>query len=456
MACGLSVFAGIKIFGGAFGAFPKNSGVRIFFKEKRQKIVKALSNLKIRYLLSLQTGARAGTIAMACLGLIGTPALAGSDYVESGTHPSVGHYSADLMSHPSMQIYSIGMTAVNAIPVSAPENDFPMLELADLGDGGDDSSSEYVMQVQLAQASDDANDPLEGFNRAIFGFNEFIYSGVLGPVADVYNVLPREARTMVSSFLSNLSEPIVFINDLLQGELVRAMNTFTRFSMNSIFGFGGLADVASSAGIESHDEDFGQTLAVWGVGEGFYLVLPLLGPSSPRDAIGQLVVDPMMDPVNIYLDNHDDDDWIIPRAAAAGFRDFASIRDELVKLEKNSIDYYAAIRSLYRQKRAIEISNGSDTDLPAIPDFDFSDFPELDGPAPALGDVKDPNTDEDDEISALTQAAFVDDASMHLDPFEPRFSPEIRYTHEDAATGDEMMLERTWHAQVISATSPAR
>ncbi len=362
--------------------------------------------------------------------------VAGEVRADSGPHPSVGHFSTEFQ-----------------VQRSALENDFATLEIADIGGVGEEDSSDYLSQIQLAQVADDVNDPLESINRAVFSFNEMFYDGLIGPLADVYNVLPGESRTIVSSFLSNLSEPIVFINDVLQGEVERAMTTFTRFAMNSTFGFGGLADVASEAGVESHNEDFGQTLAVWGIDDGFYLVLPILGPSNPRDAIGQYIVDPMMDPLNIYLDNQGEDDWLVPRAAAVGFSDFASIRDELITLKRSSIDYYAAIRSLYRQKRLTEISNGSEAELPAIPDFEFSDFPLFDEPIPALGDTKEPDPDSDGEISAITESAFVDDFSVRLDPFKQRFEPENRHVVEMVVESDNIYHENAWQAQVISATN---
>lgn len=358
-----------------FRAFPENSVMRLSHNKKRLNTVKALKNLNTRKLLSSQTSARQRMVVLMCAMAFGISVTAGAVRAEPGQHARL-----------------IEPSTVYATQDSEFSAEIPTVEIADLGG---DESGEYFVHVQLAQLAEDANDPLEGMNRAIFGFNEFIYSGLLGPVADVYNILPSEARTIVSSFLSNLSEPIVFVNDLLQGEVERAMNTFTRFAMNTTFGFGGLADVATAAGVESHNEDFGQTLAVWGVDEGFYLVLPLLGPSNPRDAIGQYLVDSMIDPVNIYLDNKGEDDFLTPRAAAAGFTDFASVRDDLVALKKNSIDYYAAIRSLYRQKRQAEIANGSEADLPAIPDFEFSDFPAFDEPEPALGDTKSPDLDTD-------------------------------------------------------------
>lgn len=244
--------------------------------------------------------------------------------------------------------------------------------------------------VQLSQSVNDGsgdNDPFEGFNRAMFSFNQEFYDIVLGPLSDVYNILPAHARSMIGGVLSNLSSPLIFINDVLQGEPVRAFDTARRFMVNTIFGFGGIADVATSFGIEEHDEDFGQTLAVWGAGEGFYLVLPILGPSNPRDAIGRFLVDPWIDPVGIYLDNHGDDDWIYVRYGVNAVHDFSIIKEELKQLENVSVDYYAAVRSLYRQKRNVAISNGDEMDLPSIPDFEFGDFQQDPFSDPDLGSV---------------------------------------------------------------------
>jgi len=232
---------------------------------------------------------------------------------------------------------------------------------------------DFSVDVQLAQAEDDANDPLEPLNRAIFAFNDVVYDALLGPLADAYNLLPVEIRTIIGSILSNLRAPIVLMNDILQGEAERAVDTFARFAINSTFGFAGMADVAASAGFESHGEDFGQTMAVWGVGEGFYLVLPLLGPSNPRDAIGKFGVDRYVDPFSNYLDNTGRDEWEYARTGTSAIDEFSQVRSELDNIKRTSIDYYAAVRSLYRQRRAAEISNGDDLALPPIPDFDMGE-----------------------------------------------------------------------------------
>jgi phospholipid-binding lipoprotein MlaA len=138
-------------------------------------------------------------------------------------------------------------------------------------------------------ASYDANDPLAGFNRAMFVFNENFDRYLLKPVAKGYRaVTPAFARRGLANFFGNLYEPINVVNNVLQGKFVAGVSDLGRFAVNSTLGIYGLFDVATHMGLERHDEDFGQTLAVWGVGEGPYLVLPVLGPSNFRDAVGEV------------------------------------------------------------------------------------------------------------------------------------------------------------------------
>jgi len=228
----------------------------------------------------------------------------------------------------------------------------------------DDLNEEFEEDEKL-------NDPLEPMNRVIFSFNGFVNDYLLAPVAKGYNaVFPEFVREAISSFLSNLNEPVVLANDVLQGEFKRGLNTGTRLVVNSTVGIGGLIDVAEKLGFEKHSEDFGQTLAVWGVGEGFYLVLPLLGASSPRDAFGKHFVDSYFDPLGYYLDNTDWEEWGYARTGLQGIVTYAEIVDELETLKESSIDFYGAIRSLYRQKRAADIANQSQKK--STPELDFN------------------------------------------------------------------------------------
>lgn len=216
------------------------------------------------------------------------------------------------------------------------------------------------MNDLLAEDAGDPSDgdPLEPMNRFIFGFNSYLNDFLLSPLAHGYNsVVPEVVRDSFSSFLGNLSSPVVLANDLMQLEFGRAYRTFERMLVNSTIGIFGLWDAAGWMGLEAHDEDFGQTLGAYGVGEGIYLVLPIFGPSNPRDAIGKFGVDPFLDPVGLWLKNTDQDDWYYARAGAEGFTGYAEIVDQLDTLEETSMDFYAAVRSFYRQKREAEILN---------------------------------------------------------------------------------------------------
>ena len=254
---------------------------------------------------------------------------------------------------------------------------FVGVNFADAGEKSGEKSGPISSELAAADDEESVNDPLEALNRFIFEFNEILQDIVLRPVAKFYNEnVNVTVRHGISNFLNNLSSPVIFVNDLLQGELDRALTTFGRAFINTTIGMGGIADVASELGIEGHDEDFGQTLGVYGVGEGFYLVLPIFGPSNPRDAIGKLVVDSYFDPIGLWLDNTDQDEVIYSLMAARGIDEYASIVDELNQVKKTSVDYYAAVRSLYRQKRKAEISNGSILELPPIPDLSYDMTPE--------------------------------------------------------------------------------
>jgi phospholipid-binding lipoprotein MlaA len=201
------------------------------------------------------------------------------------------------------------------------------------------------------------NDPIEPTNRAIFDFNNWVYDNLLTPLALGYRaVVPRLVRRSVLDFLGNLKSPIIFANDLLQGNTSRALVTFERFALNTTFGVGGAMDVATPLGLPGHVADVGETLAVWGVGEGFYLVLPLFPPSNPRDAIG-IGVQGFFDPLTYYLVNNHMR-WVsITRSVADGLTTYEANLDTLQNIERTSLDYYSALRSLVRQHRQSQIND---------------------------------------------------------------------------------------------------
>lgn len=213
--------------------------------------------------------------------------------------------------------------------------------------------------IAQSEPSNNNGDPLEPVNRAILDFNEFIMDLFLRPIARLYVLLlPDLAIEGIHNALQNLGTPLLLANDLLQWEPQRAWKTTQRFFINSTLGIGGLMDPAKDFGIEGHDEDFGQTFAVWGVGEGFYLVLPLFGPSNPRDTVG-LIAGAYLDPLSHWLTNINREEIGYARTLVSGVDEFSAVMDDLEKLKETSIDYYAALRSISRQKRKADISNGA-------------------------------------------------------------------------------------------------
>lgn len=202
------------------------------------------------------------------------------------------------------------------------------------------------------------NDPYEPANRHIFAFDEGLDHHVMRPVAVFYNsAVPEFARDGIHNFLTNLNSPVVFGNDVLQGETDRAGQTLLRAFVNSTIGVAGLVDVAAKLGHPGHDEDFGQTLAVWGAGEGYYLVLPLVGPSTPRDVVG-IVGDQALDPFT-YITFNNSTLWYMIRGGLTVLDLRARNVGNLDQIERTSVDLYATTRSLYRQHRAAEIRNGA-------------------------------------------------------------------------------------------------
>ena len=216
------------------------------------------------------------------------------------------------------------------------------------------------------------NDPFEATNRAVFAFNDGVDDMYIHPIVEGYRTaVPRPARTGISNVLNNLKSPMIIINELLQGDMAGAKNAAVRLSVNTFVGVGGIFDVAASEGIPYESEDFGQTLAVWGVGNGPYVVLPFLGPSSLRDYSGY-AVDTVVDPVGWYLSTHDKDSLRTIKFAAGYLQLRDSFKDALVDLKATSFDYYAAVRSSYYQTRAVLIRDQAiDVDsAPTIPDYD--------------------------------------------------------------------------------------
>lgn len=209
-------------------------------------------------------------------------------------------------------------------------------------------------------------DPLEPFNRKMFGFNDGLQRHLMQPTARGYRAaLPEPARDGVRNFMRNLRTPVILANDLLQLELRRAGDTLGRFVVNSTMGVGGVYDVGERFGMDWHDEDFGQTLAVWGMPQGPYLVLPFLGSMSPRAGVG-MAADSYLSPWSLWLDR-------ITRFALSAVDtvdSYSRVMDPLEELRETSVDFYGAVRSLYLQRREEEIRNGRD-DQPGSDELDY-------------------------------------------------------------------------------------
>lgn len=207
-------------------------------------------------------------------------------------------------------------------------------------------------ETEEAEAED--ADPYESFNRKVYRFNSAVDRAILKPLARVYDkLLPDMVQRRIGNFFRNLGEPTVIVNDLLQGKFQESMAATARFLANSTLGIGGLFDVAAEAGVPRQQEDFGQTLAVWGAQPGPYLVLPVLGPRTVRDSFGW-VADWYTDPVT-YIDN-EPLRWGLRGANLVDTR--WQLMDASRVLEQATDDEYLFVREAYLQRRNNLIRDG--------------------------------------------------------------------------------------------------
>ena len=234
-------------------------------------------------------------------------------------------------------------------------------------------------------SGDTANECFEGFSRAMFKFNRGLDAAIFEPVAKGYRALPVPIRKTTGNFSDNLRSLLTFSNNILQGEFRRAGNNAARFGINTTAGILGFFDPASQLGFEDQGkEDFGQTLGRWGSGTGCYFVLPILGPTTTRDAVG-LVGNVFIDPVYQITHNTEIDNGVVGNSnysehnyyfyRGTGAVDFrAKNIESFDSLEENSIDLYASVKSLYLQNRKQKILNSKST----IETQDDSDWEEID------------------------------------------------------------------------------
>ena len=229
-----------------------------------------------------------------------------------------------------------------------------------------------------------ANECFEKFSRGTLKFNQALDKAIFKPIAKGYRVLPQPIRTGTNNFVSNLRSLLSFSNNVLQGDLKSAGNTAGRFAINTTVGILGVFDPASKMGFEKKSrEDFGQTLGVWGAGTGCYFVLPILGPTTTRDAVG-LVGNVFIDPV-YHLTHNSETDIVVGNENLSEHNyyyyrgtDAVDFRSKNIEsfdsLEENSIDFYASLKSLYLQNRQQRILNSPISNK----DSNDSDWEEID------------------------------------------------------------------------------
>lgn len=257
------------------------------------------------------------------------------------------------ISGPVCSIFTIMFLAVSLIvsPVSAASDTAPA-------------------EISEPAGTDDINDPFEDLNRVLFFIGDGIDTMFLRPISVAYTTfIPKPLRTGVDNFMSNVATPVTLSNDLLQGEWERAGITAKRFVINSTVGLGGLVDYASKQGLPKHTEDFGQTLAVYGVDSGPYIFVPILGPTTPRHLVGR-VADLFTDPWTYILFREPLRVRLAPTAivsiSARGDADAA-----LTSVKETSADYYTSIKNLYSQRRRDAINNGRVVEDDLIDIFEY-------------------------------------------------------------------------------------
>ena len=260
-------------------------------------------------------------------------------------------------------------------------------------------------------ASTNPRDPLEPMNRAIYNFNDGLDTAIIRPVAEGYRaVLPSFVRTGVSNFFANINDVLIALNNLLQGKLVNAISDVGRVVVNTTVGIVGLFDVATHFGLEKHNEDFGQTLGYWGVGDGPYIVLPIFGPSNLRDTVGR-IVDFRTDPITYVHSMRARNALWLTRAVSQR----AELLDTSKILEVAALDPYEFLRDAYLQRRRNLVHDGA-------PPRDMDDAPDI-NEKPRSGSPF-PRTAEDNSPEPPTALTRSDDwTPARAEAQEPAATP---------------------------------
>ena len=222
----------------------------------------------------------------------------------------------------------------------------------------------YLLLIlsSISAVTEEVNDPFEEINRKTYAFNEKLDEILVKPIAETYSNAPPKVKIGVTNFFNNLEEVDTFINQLLQGKPKKSLNDLTRFIINTTIGLGGFIDVASRMGLQRHEEDFGQTLAVWGVSEGPYIMLPFLGPSTLRDTVSR----PVSSFLSVSFHMTETDVNIALKSI-----DALETRERLLDVESLlSGDKYSFVKDAYIQSIMYEVKDGINVDDSFVDDME--------------------------------------------------------------------------------------
>ena len=222
----------------------------------------------------------------------------------------------------------------------------------------------YLLLIlsSISAVTEEVNDPFEEINRKTYAFNEKLDEILVKPIAETYSKAPPKVKIGVTNFFNNLEEVDTFINQLLQGKPKKSLNDLTRFIINTTIGLGGFIDVASRMGLQRHEEDFGQTLAVWGVSEGPYIMLPFLGPSTLRDTVSR----PVSSFLSVSFHMTETDVNIALKSI-----DALETRERLLDVESLlSGDKYSFVKDAYIQSIMYEVKDGINVDDSFVDDME--------------------------------------------------------------------------------------
>jgi phospholipid-binding lipoprotein MlaA len=250
--------------------------------------------------------------------------------------------------------------------------------------------SAAVLATATPCAAADPSDPFEKMNRRFFAVETVLDRAVIGPVAYLISKSPKPISKALRNFGRNLGEPLVAVNDVLQGRIGTGVTAIGRFAINSTIGIAGLADPATATGVPHHNNGFGTTLGRWGVGPGPYLFLPLLGPSNVRDSVGDLA-DIGLNPMT-YVRYQGKVAVGITTSLINGLGERADAEQDLKTIFETSVDPYATLRSFYLQNRQAEITGK--TEIGPLPEFDDTAPPSETPSAPPPAPPTTPSADE--------------------------------------------------------------